>query len=179
MIDLCSGLGGASRAMRKRGWMVISVDNESTFHPDIVADVRQWSWTGARPFLMWASPPCTEFSREFMPWCKTGKAPDMSIVQACVRVIMECNPRWWVIENVKGAIPWFRPILGEFRQSCGPFFLWGNFHPFRLSVKGFKERLTSKARAKRAEIPLSLSEAICVSLESDLFNEIDLTLPES
>lgn len=40
MLDLFSGLGGASQVMVERGWKVIRVDIESRFKPDIVADVR-------------------------------------------------------------------------------------------------------------------------------------------
>ena len=55
MIDLCSGLGGASAAMRERGWRVVTVDNEATFSPDVVADVREWRWEGEKPGLSGAA----------------------------------------------------------------------------------------------------------------------------
>ncbi|GAI29454.1 unnamed protein product, partial [marine sediment metagenome] len=67
MVDLCCGLKGASKAMTERGWTVITLDISPDFEPDIVADVRGWSYQGETPDLVWASPPCNEFSREFMP----------------------------------------------------------------------------------------------------------------
>ena len=33
MLDLCCGLGGASRAMRERGWEVVTVDIVPEFNP--------------------------------------------------------------------------------------------------------------------------------------------------
>jgi hypothetical protein len=172
MLDLCAGLGGASAAMRDRGWDVVTVDIEAGFRPDIVADLRSFRWEGPTPYLIWASPPCTEFSRESMPWCRTGAAPDMALVEACVRVVRECGPTWWVIENVRGATKWFRPLLGRFRLSCGPFFLWGDFPRFRCRVEPFKEMLSSTRKAERAKVPYELSEALARACESSLFSGV-------
>ena len=167
MLDLCSGLGGASAAMSNRGWSVIRVDIDPCFAPDVVANVREWSYEGSPPDLIWASPPCTEFSRESMPWCRTGKTPDMSIVLACKRIIQECNPRFWIIENVRGAIRWFQPHFGEPAARYGPFYLWGHFPPlgdFCLDYRR-KESYNSKQQAERAFIPYQLSFAVAQAVE--------------
>lgn len=167
-LDLCSGLGGASAAWKARGWDVLTLDAEARFDADVTADVREWKYDGQRPLLLWASPPCTEFSREMMPWCRTGKAPDMSIIEGCYRIIREVEPVFWCVENVKGAVKWFEPLLGRLRQSHGPFFLWGNFPRFRCRVKGFKERLSSSRKAERAMVPYSLSDRMAAACEQSL-----------
>ena len=169
MLDLCAGLGGASQAMKERGWKVVTVDIDPSFNTNIVADITAWSWQGERPDLVWASPPCDEFARESMPWCKTGKTPDMTLVNACKRIIQECNPRYWVIENVRGAVPY----LGQPRAIVGPFFLWGFFPPlsdFILEYRN-KESMSSRAKAERARIPyrLSLEVAVAVEQQAELF----------
>lgn len=167
MLDICAGLGGASQAMRERGWMVVTLDNDPRFCPDVVADVRTWSWSGARPDLVWCSPPCVEFSRESMPWCRTGNVPDMSLVNACKRIISECQPRYWVIENVRGAVPY----LGKPSVNVGPFYLWGSFPDLgRSPMSAFrkKESYTSGRRAERAKVPRSVSWALSVAIESQV-----------
>jgi hypothetical protein len=168
MLDLFAGLGGASAAMRDRGWDVVTVDVEPRFGCTVTADLSAWSWDGPRPDLVWASPPCTEFSRESMPWCRTGQTPGMELVNAARRIIAECEPQWWVIENVRGATRYLNPILGE-PVSYGPFFLWGAFPAFRARVRFFKERLSSTRRAERAQVPYALSEALARACESTLF----------
>lgn len=210
MLDLFAGLGGASQAMRERGWDVVTVDNDPRFGCTHTADLLTWSYTGPRPDLVWCSPPCTEFSRESMPWCRSKPAwvpcgcceshwcnrherhayececppveewgespysvrpPSLGLVRAAIRIVGECSPDWWVLENVRGATKYINPILGEPKQSHGPFFLWGSFPPFKCRVKFFKEKLSSTQRAERAKVPFALSEALAVACERNLFSE--------
>lgn len=165
MLDLFCGRGGASAAMRDRGWDVIRIDNDPSFEPDVVADLTTWSWTGEPIDLLWASPPCEEFAREWMPWSKTGKAPSMDLVNAVYRLVEEIQPRWWIIENVKGAQPW----IGKARWVRNPVYLWGNFPPIDLKrIAPWKERLSSTAAARRAELPYELSLAVARAIEDSL-----------
>ena len=46
MLDLFAGLGGASEAMRRRGWEVVTVDNDPVFNCTVTADLAEWSWQG-------------------------------------------------------------------------------------------------------------------------------------
>ena len=155
--------------MKERGWKVITLDFDPRFECDITADVREWHYPAElpRPDFVWASPPCDEFARESMPWSKTGKIPDMSIVLACKRIIEEAQPRYYVIENVRGAINYFRPHFGNYRYHVGAFYLWG-FFPVPGQIKNNwkkKESYGSKQRAERAVIPAPLSRAIAIQAE--------------
>jgi len=164
MVDLCSGLGGASQAMKDRGWQVTTVDNDPRFKPDIIADVRTFTWNGERPTLIWASPPCHEFTRAFLPWIKSETVPDMSIVQAVCRIIYEANPVYWVIENVRGAQKYFGPVLGEPAYILsGVYFLWGHFPD--LSLYGTYFKIWHRDKALRAKIPYELSNALATAIE--------------
>ena len=168
VFDGCCGLKGITSVFEGRGWQAVSLDINPRFEPTITADIREYHYEGPTPDLMWFSPPCTEFSREFMPWCKTGNPPDLSIVLACLRIINQTNPRYWIIENVKGAIPWFKPILGNYTYSFGPFFLWGYFPQIeKVNVNWkHKEKLSSSRQAERAKIPETLAIAIARAAET-------------
>jgi hypothetical protein len=173
MLDLFSGLGGASRAMRERGWDVITVDIEPRFNPSIIADISTYHYEGKLPVdLVWASPPCTEFSKDSLPrsWaCNRNNPPkpDTALTEAAMRVIEEVKPRWWVIENVRGAVKHFRPILGAPVKRVGSRYLWGVFPDFDCPPVYGKWRLppSPDRAALRSLIPRELSEALCLACE--------------
>lgn len=169
MLDLFSGLGGASAAMRDRGWGVTTLDNNPEFKTDIVADIRDFSWRGGPLDLIWASPPCEEFSREFMPWCRTGKEPSMELVEAAYRVLQEASLRFWAIEDTRGAVKYFRPLLGPPAWISNPIYLWGSFPPLpKLRLNMRKEKMSSSWAAERAKIPYEISLALAISIEGAL-----------
>ncbi len=166
IFDGCCGTKSVSRIFAQRGWDAITLDIDQRFKPDIVADIRDYKYEGPRPDLMWFSPPCDEFAREFMPWCRTGKAPDLSIVKACIAIAETVQPRYWVIENVIGAQTWFRPFLGEPRYKNRPIYLWGFFPEIRAYFKPKNKESMSSARAiERAMIPPELSVALACAVE--------------
>jgi hypothetical protein len=186
MVDLFSGLGGASKAMRDRGWHVVTIDINPRFTPDIVADCRTIVLRDLEVDLLWASPPCNEFTRASLPWHRSDVSPDLSCVQAVARWCEALHPRWWVLENVRGAMPY----LGSPRQRFGSFYLWGEF-PLVLCQPLFKgtrstgsyskqERSGGRRRfptpnsdtgrfhrspALRAKIPFVLSMAVADAIE--------------
>lgn len=169
MVDLFSGLGGASAAMRRRGWRVVTVELEADFRPTLVADVRRLPLRGGlRPDLLWASPPCTEFTRSFLPWMR-GKypPPSLELVAATYVAVDWLKPRFWVLENVRGA----RSFLGVAKQVIGGrYFLWGEFPKIDYwePYKGMKkERLgpSPDRAALRARIPYGLSRGLAMAIE--------------
>ena len=195
MLDLCSGLGGASEAFIQSGiWEVVRIENNPILQgvpgtSDL--DVLEWmDWLPeligqkGRPCLVWASPPCLEFSQAYSaPHPKARREgrefePNMSIVEACIDIIQYAGPTYWVIENVAGACPWFLPELGKHQQKIGFFFLWGTF-PRINTPEGWKPKvgktqdwnIGDPLRAnRRALIPLEVSQALldAISAQSTL-----------
>jgi len=136
-------------------------------HPDILADIREWNYHGpGRVDLVWASPPCTEFAKFGMKcFYPSPPLPDKSIWEACRRIINDVNPRYYVIENVKGAIK----FMGPPQQIIKPFYLWTNLPSLphmRFKDKQPKEWTTVKdgfnTAMCRAMIPRELSMAVAV-----------------
>lgn len=170
MFDGCCGLKGASASMRDNGWDVTTLDIEPSFEPDIVADIREYTpIPGTHYDLMWFSPPCTEFSFNDKPWNKDKQiVPDISIYQSCMRLVNLMQPRFWIIENVRGAVPYF--TITNVVARRGPFYLWGYFPPlpqFKLEYK--KKDLTSGRNPElRALIPYQLSDIIRMTIENNL-----------
>lgn len=166
-VDLFAGTGGATRAFREAGWLVVSIDiTAQRGGADVVADVRALPLArGTAIDFLWASPPCTEFSRADPRVDHATKRPSIELVAATLEAVAELRPRFWILENVTGAIP----FLGIPVQKLGPWCLWGYFPhiyaPFSVQTHR-KSRFHSAA--VKAAIPWELSRAVHRSVERHL-----------
>ena len=185
MWDLCSGLGGASEAFLANGWEVIRIENNNELGhvPNtIICSVEEFyesletvCFEMEKPDLIWASPPCLEFSNAYNAPKSVAKRenvdfePDMKLFHLCEKIIHQVNPEYWVIENVMGAQEYFNGILGEPTQIIESFCLWGEFPRIAMPVNykhlkpdlGSKNPLRSNYRAKIPyEVSLQLLRAI-------------------
>lgn len=168
MLDLCSGLGGASAAMVERGWDVLRVDIDPAMPSDVCADILEWNPPECHWDLVWCSPPCEQFSRWSMPWNRNfGVAPSMTLAERVAEILDTIDRRWWVVENVKGSINWLTPLFGEWKHRYGPMFLWGEFPDLRCESKGWKQRYSGRQRAQRAMVPYELSLELCLACERE------------
>ena len=159
--------------MRMRGWTVFSVELDRKFNPTAFADVRYLPIRpDIRPDLLWASPPCTEFSRETMPWCRTGKTPSLDLVNAVYAAVELLNPRFWIMENVRGAQKW----IGRAEQHMGPIYLWGSFPPVDIEVKNFRKKFSGDRPELRSEIPFKVSYAVALSIEREVRRNRSITV---
>jgi len=171
MLDLFSGLGGASQAFKSSGWQVTRVDISLKFKPDICADLLNNPIKKNYYDFIWCSPPCIEFSRSFLPWIQDSTAPSLKLFQASLQIIQEFQPKFWCIENVKGAVKWFKPFAGNFNFCINPYYFWTNV-PGLSKVPGdsvpFKSNY-SGGDSRRSLIPLHISQQFLHSIESYLY----------
>jgi hypothetical protein len=199
LIDLFSGLGGASSAfVNDPAWRVLRIDNNPALLEfeaetvmcditDTVATLRVIdNWLNrmvaehgpCKRLVVWASPPCYEFSLAFNAprpiAIREGRgaqfSPSLKCVSAVKILIAELMPEVWIVENVRGAVKYFEPFFGPFRQHHGPFFLWGKFPAIALTdvpvhdkaAVGTAYRHAPKwlRQNKRAEVPFEVSERV-------------------
>jgi len=202
-IDLCSGRGGFSQAFVQAGWEVVTVDIESKFNPTICADVTALSAekieeaTAKKSFaaydriIVLASPPCERFSLACRTWPKKGVQKAMETVGACLELIAEIKPNYWVLENPKARLRWFLGTpKGTIRLSdygtpyLKPTDYWGNVPlpflkatvPPRMYLRPMKHDLKTPSpiylsgadKAGRSKLPAGFSRAIlkAVSVEA-------------
>lgn len=175
MLDLCSGMGGASRAMVERGWRVVQVDIDYRTRPDIVADVRALPLAARSWDLIWASPPCGDFSRFGMGLpaiVARRRTPDLSIALHVRRLLDELRPRWWIAENVWASRPWLIPIFGPVQVGVPGHVFFGRLpglFPKTLPHKhrSGNSRMPAWRRSLyRARIPYEISIAIALAIEN-------------
>jgi len=189
MVDLYSGLGGASEAFVDANWNVLRIENNplmSAVPHTVIDDVKSIrdnvtsNWLVPKIDLIWASPPCTEFSGGYAsPKSIASRTigldnyePDMSLLEAAMDIIEIVKPKYWVIENVVGSIRYFAEYLGEPRQIIGPYVLWGNFPlldcnsemiiPKKFKDTNSRDPLRSNRRAK---VDYAISQALLDSLQ--------------
>jgi hypothetical protein len=146
-LDLCAGTGAWSQPYVDAGYDVVRVDL-----PD---DVR----TFVPPRNVWgvlAAPPCTEFSS-----AKNGQPRDllagMACVNACMRIVLQCRPRWWALENPGGGL--LSRFLGRPRDVFEPHeyghpwtkqtAIWGDFAipkrgPFVVPTRGWGDDIGAR-----------------------------------
>lgn len=193
-IDLFCGLGGASEAFIGTDWRVIRIDNNAELldhvkgmwvldmmRPKAVLDViaNELYNVEATEVVLWASPPCINFSDADPD--RDDKDHDLTLLKNTMMLIEWLNYDWnltsYYIENVRGAIRAFEPVLGHYNQRIGPFFLWGRFVPIACITadvhrhrKPFnKTNSRTKLRSNiHAKIPYALSESVRLTLERQL-----------
>ena len=187
MIDMFSGLGGASEAfIQSKSWDVIRFDNNPLLknieETIITNDMFNLVCVCPKEInLIWASPPCTDFSGGWaspksihsrIVGDKEPYSPDLTLLKQTIETIDRVKPKTWVIENVVGSIKYFEPLLGKPRQIIGSVVLWGNFPLLPLpadfkELKKFKDPGSQNPLRSnyRAKIPYKISESLRDTLD--------------
>lgn len=137
ILDLCGGCGAWSNPYREAGYDVRLVTLPEHDVRTYVPPPRVWG--------VLAAPPCTEFSparhgsRSRRPsGTIIPRPPDhiagMECVNACMRIILQTQPRWWALENPVGALGAYLGTPRDVWEPCDfgdPWTkrtaLWGDF----------------------------------------------------
>jgi len=137
ILDLCGGTGAWSKPYAEHGYDVRNITLPNY-------DVRTYQ-PPKDVYGILAAPPCTQFS------LAAGKRLEernvdagMKLVMACLKIIWNCKPKFWALENPVG---YLRRFLGKppfsFRQwefgdmGIKPTDIWGYFN---IPTKPVKKR---------------------------------------
>ena len=105
LLDLFSGTGSVGNIFLARGYEVISVDNHPPFKPTHLVDVTRWDYQSLYPEgyfdVIFASPPCTEYSTAMTMRPRRFDIADVLVVHA-LEIIRYFNPKVWLLENPRG-----------------------------------------------------------------------------
>ena len=134
ILQLCADTGSDTQIYRNNGYNVILIGRDigvENYHPP------------ADTYGIIANPVCTEFSIATGDR-KGDHEKGLLLVRECQRIIEECNPHFWAIENpASGSL---KQYLGEPTMTYEPWHfgspwtkrtaLWGNFNkPERIYQK--------------------------------------------
>lgn len=97
ILDLCAGSGSWSAPYVRAGYRVVRVSL-----PEV--DVRTFVPPSEPVWGILAAPPCDQFSlaRNGHPDLPRDFVRGMECVNACLRIVLQCRPRWWALENPVG-----------------------------------------------------------------------------
>lgn len=99
VLDLFSGTGSVARVFRRHGHEVLSLDRD--MDADIKTDIMDWDYREYAPEsfdFIWASPPCTEYSRAKTTGLRQIDEANR-IVERTLEILAYLNPKVWVLEN--------------------------------------------------------------------------------
>ena len=142
LLDVFCGMGGWSIGFHREGYQCKGVDIVDVGYPYelVLSDIINFH-PDESPDVIAESPPCTEFSTLTMLSYKKGQRgppePEKGIelVKEGMRVVDEAKPRFWILENVYGSIPYLEPILGKPKVLAKPWVLWGDFPSFMFEFE--------------------------------------------
>ena len=194
IVDFFSGLGGASEAFVQDGrYQVTRIDNnyelkdvEYTDISNILnLDAYNIDWLYGNADLMIFGVPCYEFSlAHSAPQGIAAREnrlntykPNLDCLLKAKEIIDYCQPKYWIIENVRGSCRHFEPIIGPLTQTIGPFFLWHNLPALSMMNCHLEKVLGHKSKNDkgpsnplrsnyRAKWPIELSQALLNSFET-------------
>lgn len=130
VLDLCAGTGAWSKPYGDAGYTVVLVD--------LPSDVRLLHLPVGEVHGILAAPPCTHFSVSGARWWAhkgdSALIEGLSVVDACLRIVLMLKPKWWALENPVGRLERYigRPVMTfnpcDFgdpytKQTC----VWGSF----------------------------------------------------
>jgi hypothetical protein len=143
ILDLCGGTGGWSKPYRDAGYDVVTID--PLVDGRDVRLVERSDMPTIHGIL--AAPPCTHLAGSGARWWSSkGDAAlldSLSIVDACLRMVVLHRPVWWALENPVGRLTTYLGKPQHIFNPCDygdPYTkrtcLWGDFaEPVRSPVE--------------------------------------------
>ena len=132
ILSLCDRTGNWSRPYEEDGYDVMRVDLEHG------QDVRLMKLPTKPVHGILAAPPCTVFANSGARWPRTDDQmrEGLSVVDACLRIVLMTQPEWWALENPAGKLSQYlgAPAYTFQPNHHGDAYtkftcLWGKFNP--------------------------------------------------
>jgi len=99
VLELFSGTGSVGKCCKQLGWDVVSVDMIlPADHQVDIMDFDYKQYDKDEFDIVWASPPCTEYSKAKSQGIRDIEGAN-KLVKKAIEIIEYFQPYWWFIEN--------------------------------------------------------------------------------
>jgi hypothetical protein len=180
-LELFSGTKSFSKvAKEKYQYNILTVDNDKDLNPDICIDIMDFNINqlqGYKPDIIWASPPCTQFTvasmgrnwryaykkdkklkpEDYLPANEKTKQA-IEIIKKTMQIIYELNPKYFYIENPRAVLRKLDLIPYPFATvtycqygftNMKPTDIWSNNRKWQMVAKSCKNGMSCHESAPR------------------------------
>jgi len=149
VLELFSGTGSVGNVCKRLGCTVVSLDRDMP--ADISSDIMDWDYRTYPPGhfdVIWASPPCTEYSRaKTIGVRKLDEAN--GIVKRTIEIINYFNPTYWMMENPQTGLLKSQPFIAELPYNDLDYCKYGMPYRKRTRIWNNIESWTPKPLCKK------------------------------
>ena len=127
LLELFSGTGSIGTVFKEYGWEVVSLDRDMP--ADINSDIMDWDYRNS-PYplkhfdVIWASPPCTEYSK-----AKTRGVRKLdeanTVVKQTLEILNYFQPTIYFIENPQTGLLKNQPFMDELPYNDADYCKYG------------------------------------------------------